>query len=359
MPDTRSRRVLEVLRTARRFVDPVDPLGALARRELPRETHLSPAGVALALEHHLERSVSHEDLLALLASVEVAPRVHVVLSSNVFVAAVRAIALATASAPQVFVRPSRRAPWFATQLVEALDASLQISLVDALDPLPGDVVHGYGHDSTLDALRSALGPTFPLWGHGAGLGVALLDSEGSLDLAAERLAQDIIPFDQRGCLSPRVVVTLGELSRGEQCAQALASALERWGEKVPLGAMSDAERADRRRFLDTSAALGRAWEADSFAIALTDSSVSPLLCDAPRCVHVLSVPNEREFMSTLTPLTPWITCVGGSPRLLKERATELFPLARKAQLGEMQRPPLDGPVDLRTPHPRLNREPVL
>ena len=57
-------------------------------------TGLSEAGVRLGLADHLEVSATDADLELLLGTVTRASRVHVILSANVFVGALRALVLA-------------------------------------------------------------------------------------------------------------------------------------------------------------------------------------------------------------------------------------------------------------------------
>jgi hypothetical protein len=73
-----------------------------------------------------------------------------------------------------------------------------------------------------------------------------------------------------------------------------------------------------------------------------------VLPPAARVVHV--VPADAGSGPAL--LSPWadhLTCVGvgGEGEGLARAVEVMAPRARRAALGAMQRPPLDGPVDLR------------
>src|SRR5580704_4810894 len=76
---------------------------------LVEATGLSPQGIELGFAS-LEREATDEELEAMVAAAGDAGHVHIVLSANVFVAAMRALALALAAAPRVTVRPSPRDP---------------------------------------------------------------------------------------------------------------------------------------------------------------------------------------------------------------------------------------------------------
>src|SRR5204863_6828367 len=112
----RDERVWRVVRAASTLELDEDLIHRIAK-----STGLAHEGVRLALEEHLETDPSDDDVRTLALHAAHADRVHVILSSTVFTAALRAIAVAWAAAPNVIVRPSRRAPDFAAALVRAID----------------------------------------------------------------------------------------------------------------------------------------------------------------------------------------------------------------------------------------------
>jgi hypothetical protein len=151
------RTVEERLADVRRLVDT-----ALAVRESPglldalvRSTGLSRQGVALALSEHLETSPRAADLVRLVERAGDAPSVHVVLSANVFVGALRALAVARAAAPRVTVSPSRREPTFARALVHAAsDPGLTLDDALAVESIRVGEIHVYGRDETIAGVRA-------------------------------------------------------------------------------------------------------------------------------------------------------------------------------------------------------------
>src|SRR5690606_16289101 len=167
-------RLERLLEAARGIRDPETPLGREARARLSVSTGLSAAGIELAISKCLETHPTEAELERLAASVESAPRAHVLLSANVFTAAHRAIALALAASEQVFVRPSRREPEMARLLLRG--APGLFTLVDPLEPEPGDALFAYGSDVTLNELRAALAPGVRLHGHGSGFGILAADA---------------------------------------------------------------------------------------------------------------------------------------------------------------------------------------
>ncbi len=174
------RRLVEAARAVAR-----DP-GALTA-DLVRTTGLSPEGIALAFERHLELDPSDADLDALVAGAGAAKHVVVVLSANVFVAALRALAIARAASPSVVVRPSRREPDFARALVaHTRDPGLTLVEDLALDRLFGGEVHVYGRDATIADVRARVGERIRVRGHGAGMGVAVVTEGAAVETSGAR-----------------------------------------------------------------------------------------------------------------------------------------------------------------------------
>lgn len=331
-------RVRALCAAARRLKDPGDPLGREARARLPESTGLSAQNVELALSEILETAPSEAELHALCSAVEPAPRVHVSLAANVFTAPLRAIALGLAQTTDVFVRPSRREPVFSELLRRA---SPTFTLVDALAPEPGDHLWAYGSDATLDELRRALGSGVVLHAHGSGYGLALV-APGDRG-AASALCQDIVPFDQRGCLSPRAAVVVGTAEEARTFARALAAELERSAEQLPLGALDAEEQAESTRLRETLRYAGQVFPAGPGWVAL--DATDARLVESP-VGRRLVVTRSEAALDWLAASSSRIVTVGASAALVGV-AKQLFPDARVTSLGAMQRPVFDGPVDTR------------
>ncbi|MFO0660481.1 MAG: acyl-CoA reductase [Polyangiaceae bacterium] len=352
MTDTSSAhaRVRAVLAAARLLADPTHELGREARARLPEVTGLSPRGVDLGLTEHLELDATADDIQTLIESVPPAKQAHVVLSANVFVAASRAIALALASTAQVFVRPSRREPVTARLMARALEKTAPIEIVDDIEPKLGDCVHVYGHDATIDAFRAALEPDVPVWGHGAGFGVAVLDGEGlddeQLAHAIEHLTRDIVVFDQRGCLSPRALLFRGTEPQLDLVTQQLVEQLERSAAETPVGEVDDEDRIQRRSYLDVMASVGLSYEVSVGGVGVDLAPSAITVPGSPRTMHIARVDDVTHALRLLSPIERAITALGGEGHLFEAIASEIH-WARRSRLGDMQRPRLDGPVDRR------------
>lgn len=357
----RLSRVWAVVQAGRRIADPRDPLGKEARERLPKASGLTPQGVELALSRHLETAPSATELERLLARASLAPVCHVLLAANVCTAALRSLAVAFATAPIVRIRPSRRDPVLAELLVRALGASAELARAGGkvepcseLDVRDGDEVHLQGSDETLAAVRAALPAGARIRTHGTGIGLAVVDAEQNPETAARAITEDVVAFDQRGCLSPRFVLAGGEPRRARALAGYLHEALASAQERVPRGPLGPSEAAAVARYGATFGALGPCHEGRGHLVTVDDAPQTLLLGPAARVVPVVhcDAPLARQL---LAPWTSLLTAVGAgtepgtasAPGSLATELRALVPEARHSLLGWMQRPPLDGPVDLR------------
>jgi len=348
-------RVQAVLAIARRIVDASDALGVEARTELRRTSGLSDEGVELALATSLETSATDAELARLASWAGAATRCHVVLSANVCTAAVRALALALAATSAVVLKPSRRDGGLAPLLVRELQANggLNIRESASLSATPGDDVHAYGSDVTLRAIAEGLPEGVRLRGHGAGFGVAMVHRDAAredadLEGAAEKLADDVVVFDQQGCVSPRIVFVEGAAA-ARIFARALDQALTTRASSVPVGRAVREQRREARVYAQTMSAVGLVFEKDDHVVTLDDDPQAIVLPPAARALAVLAVGSEAHAATLLGPLSPFVTAIGtmqgsnaaSGPLSIRCRG------ARSSRLGSMQRLPLDGPVDLR------------
>lgn len=330
--------------SVRSLVDAASRLVAERAKIIPaiaEATGLSPEGVDLALTRHLETEATDEEIARLEATARKTARVTVILSANVFVGALRAIAVARAAAPIVVVRPSRRDPTFARMLVtEAADPA--ITVVDDLDipAIAEGEIHVYGRDDTIADVRVRASSRVRVRGHGSGMGVAYV-TDGA---QAKALAEDVVVFDQRGCLSPRIALVEGDEARAFAFAEALHEELEILDTSIPRGQVPGDERAAIGSYVATMTYASRILIGKSHGVGVAPPG-SPLLLPPPyRHVHVAPVRDVSEAAKMAEPLAKGIAIVGADDDAL---AKALGIRIRTAPIGRMQRPPLDGPVDLR------------
>lgn len=343
MSTTPLDRVNALLEAAARLADSDTAVGVHARDRLVASTGLSPQGVDYALSYGLETSATDAELRSLVAEAGRCRGAHVVLSATVFTAALRAIAIALAASERVVVRPSSRDDEMARLLHEQAPELFELST--SVDAAPGDTVWAYGADATLEAIRASLPEGVEFRGHGTGIGVAVVGAGASLPDAARRLAHDVVAFDQRGCLSPRVAIVEGDAGTAEAFATSLASALEDLAATIPAGARDPGELTELAWYRATLAWVGKACNVASHdppaVVGVTSAAL--LVPPSGRNVHVVG----GSARSALRALSPLVTCVGVASEASRATARSACPGARVVALGQMQRPPLDGVVDRR------------
>jgi hypothetical protein len=97
----------------------------------------------------------------------------------------------------------------------------------------------------------------------------------------------------------------------------------------------------------TIEAVGSFWRGDAHGVGLDPAPRSLLLPPAARVVHVAAC-SAGDATALLAPWRGAITAIGASGGGPLARAVwDTVARARRSALGSMQRPPLDGPVDLR------------
>ena len=298
---------------------------------LVASTGLSPEGVELAWERSFERSASEDELDALLASGRPVQSLLLVLSANVFVAPVRALACALARSPRVFVKPSRREPHLVTALLE-LVPDLAVTTVSRQEALMfrGEA-HVYGRAETIDAYRASLPETSVLTSHGPGFGVAYVSEADDLEASAGKVADDVIVFDQRGCLSPRMTFVEGPNDRAHDFGRVLLSKLEARSKSVPRGLLSPDEQDEALSFARTTEVAFELFEAAGTSVAIAPALAPPIVAPTGRNMYVASVASGTPV--SLGAHARFVTVVGATAEVPWRP-----PGARWIPLGEMQSP---------------------
>jgi hypothetical protein len=349
MSDERTERLYALKRAAEEIANPRTALGQDARAQLHETTLLSEQGIDYALSECLESDVPRGTLSSLARRASRVSRAHVLLSANVFVGAFRAIALALCQSPRVMVRASRRAPTMAQLLHRGSNGAFD--LVESLSPEPGDHVWAYGADETLASFSRTLLPGVHFHGHGSGMGVAVFrDSsdmrKSELSAAADALARDIAAFDQRGCLSPRILFVEGSRSFSESVCDLLVDSLTRIEEQIPRGRLSDAEKADALWHESTIRFVGSAVKAGQGWLYLDPENDRITVPPVGRYLNVTVTDNVAPL---ITRIQGPITSVGFfNPGPLEGLLRESIGERRYVEVGQMQTPAFDGPVDKRS-----------
>ena len=312
-------------------------------RALAEETQSSEEVVADALDRWLELSPEPEELDRMVVRARPRSAVLVSLSANVVTAPLRAIAWALAASDAVSVRTSRRATRFVDALAAATDRFTRLppsddhaALSAAIARLPADAaVHAYGGSEAMKALATAVGNR-PFEAHGPGFGAIVLGAPPNR-ATARAVADDTLAFDQRGCLSPRVVLVIGDSAR---TARVLHEALAEGSLRLPRAPLDPPLRAALARLGDVAHMVGEAHVGAGHAV-FDLGATEPTLSPGGRSLTVHAVADHAAAERAIAALGDRLT------QIAMDLPLAAPPLVRVCRPGEMQRPPFDGPVDLR------------
>jgi hypothetical protein len=154
-----------------------------------------------------------------------------------------------------------------------------------------------------------------------------------------------VAFDQRGCLSPRIVFVEGDLDRAVSFGEVLHASLSHFERVVPRGALSTEERAESERYVATMTYAHRALVGAAHVVGIAALGAPLLLPPTYRHVHVVAAADAATACTLLAPIVRGVVAVSSDDEAAARRLGP--PWARISAVGSMQRPPLDGPVDLR------------
>lgn len=290
-----------------------------------------------------------------------------VLAGNVFTAAMRAVVVPLLLGVPVLGKASSEEALFPTMVRDALrrsDAELGAAF-DLVSFRGGDpdreralvesaeAIAVYGSDDTVRAIRERHRDRRVI-AHGHGVSAALC---GPASLQTNRLmdtihalALDICAYDQRGCLSPQLVVveeTPGCSAR--RFAKTLANeGLDALSQTLPRGPLPIEVGAAQAQWRGMAEVEGDLFIGRDFAIALVQEHAfrwSP----GYRNVSIVPVRSLDDALVTLTGFGSSLKCVGADPISLPvvqaslEANRELEAYA--TEIGTMQTPSLDAPAD--------------
>jgi hypothetical protein len=220
-----------------------------------------------------------------------------------------------------------------------------------------DCVTATGGEAMLADLRARVPGHVRLieYGQRASFGLVTreaLKNEGAAELVA-RVADDVVAWDQNGCLSPHVIYVeeRGEVE-SDQFAGRLAAELRQREAAEPRGKISVAEAADiasRRSIYETLAAHRgdvKLWQSrDNTAWTVVfEHDVRFRFSPLNRFVYVKPVPDLAAVLTGVDELKGRVSTVGVAavgPRL-REVAAQLarWGVPRICACGQMQNPPL-------------------
>ena len=366
--DERVVRWLE--RVIASLADPSSSAGREARTEIARRSGLSNLGAEWALDTTLSE-LRHSSLEGALhtmrrahAGYRVTPlRAHaIVLAANVFTACLRPIVWSLLARAPVLVKVATHDEGLAELFAiaaSAIDPELgeSVAVVSSAGSSAAlyerlaarvDVVSAHGGDHAIAAMRAATSATTEFIAHGHGLGaIVVLRSARSSTLAAlaDAIAHDIAAYDQRGCLSPQLILVErgGELSPRDLAALVASQGLASLAVGMPRGPLPIEIGAQQVQWRGVASSLHELFEGDGYAVSFEGGApVRP--SPGYRNIGVHAIDSVADLGALLTPYGPHLKVIaiaGGAERVVLP--SPLSP--RICAVGEMQRPPLLAATD--------------
>ena len=221
-----------------------------------------------------------------------------------------------------------------------------------------DCVTATGGDETLAAIRSQLPPRVRFLGYGHRVSFGYVAGEDLFGTSAKKIvaraADDVVAWNQLGCLSPHVIyVQLGGEVSPEQFAELLAGELERREQAEPRGQLPPEEAAtiaSRRGIYEVRAAHSpestRHWcsrNSTAWTVVYEADAHFQMSC-LNRFVYVKSVADLTMALQGADDIRFKVSTVGIAvpDEKAQEIATQLarWGATRICPLGQMQNPPL-------------------
>lgn len=220
-----------------------------------------------------------------------------------------------------------------------------------------DGVTATGSDQTLADIRRRLPDRVRFLGHGHRVSFGFIAHQALEGFHAKKIvaraADDVVAWDQRGCLSPHVLyVEHGGGLSAEQFAEMLASELARREASTPRGpldAHAAATIASRRAFYEVRAAHSpetRHWCSENSTAWTVVYETDPrfqLSC-LNRFIYVKGVTSMTVALEAADPVRGHVSTVGvAAPEVRMQELAETLArwgATRVCPLGQMQNPPL-------------------
>lgn len=263
----------------------------------------------------------------------------------------------TALLPRLFAHSIREVETNLAACLEIVEWRGGQAALEAALFAEADCVTVTGSDETLATLRGKLPVHVRLLGYGHRLSFGYVASEVLTPLHAKKIvaraADDVVAWDQRGCLSPHVFfVQSGGEWTPEKFAAQLAEELARRELLEPRGKISTeiaATIAARRAIYEMRAAhsestqLWRSQDSTAWTVVCEADAPFPVSC-LHRFIHVRPVAGIAEVLQNADPFRRQISTVGlAVPEHRMAEAAKQFGrwgATRICQLGQMQSPPL-------------------
>jgi hypothetical protein len=197
-----------------------------------------------------------------------------------------------------------------------------------------DLVLVYGEDQTVATLKKYLAPDAIFIGHGHAESAALIFKEAANRQHLEKLAYDMLSYDQRGCLSPRVtcIEQGGEYSPAD-CARLFATEiLPTIAQQFPRGGLFPGEAAEILHRRNVYGFRGTVYAGSDWTVCYDEALTWPEEA-LPRFMPFKPFATLQQLKTILHPLQNRLSTLGyaGPATRLASWMTSVVPV------GEMQK----------------------
>jgi hypothetical protein len=206
----------------------------------------------------------------------------------------------------------------------------------------------YGRDQTIAAVRASAPDDARVLAHGHGLGAIfvsrepLVSASAAYDLA-ERAALDVAAYDQRGCLSPHfVLVEPGGAVDARALARQIASALAAIARELPPGELPRDAATAQLQWRGVAAAVGELFAHEHGAVSY-EGALPLRASPGHRNLAVYDCEDANAARAQLSRLGTHLKAIGVAGADARHALAGVAPYV--CELGAMQTPPLDVPLD--------------
>jgi hypothetical protein len=201
-----------------------------------------------------------------------------------------------------------------------------------------DLVIAYGSDETIALLKAYCSPSSIVVTHGHAVSCGIIFKDAANKENLEKLAWDMLSYDQRGCLSPRVtfVEVGGEISP-EQCAKIFAEEiLPLMAERFPRGGLFPGEATAIMHRKALYSFKGIVYSGKDWTVCYDDTLVWPEE-GLPRFMPFKPFSNIKELQIVLQSVKDCLISVGVAGGVLKKKKSGYSKLHHICELGTMQK----------------------
>lgn len=202
-----------------------------------------------------------------------------------------------------------------------------------------DLVIVYGSDETIASLKMYCPPTSSLVAHGHAVSCAVIFKEFANKKSLQQLAWDMLSYDQRGCLSPRVTfIEEGGEYTPAQCAKIFSEEiLPSMAEQLPRGGLFPGEATAIMHRKALYLFKGVVYSGIDWTVCYDETRVWPEE-SLPRFMPFKPFSHVKELKEILQPVKDYLISIGIAGSVLKKGLFNNYPkLHHICELGSMQK----------------------